>query len=363
MINLLKHSWVWRIAALLVVVFTVYWGGLAARRYVSEAHIIIESLQAPTTGTVDFSTFLAGGGRDSRDLLLLRDFLLSADMLQKLDAELDLRTHWSDSYDIFSRLLFRDIPSEWFLRHYHQRVGIDFDERAGFLVIKAHAYKPEVAQSIARVLVREGDRFMNERAQALAREQVAFAEREVATVSKRMSQARQSLLAYQNSKGLVSPSATVENISAVVARLEGELSDLQARRRALQAYLAPSANELVQLNAEVQAVEAQLKAQRGRLASSNGKPALNRVAEEYDRLALEAGFQQDVYKTALVALERSRIDASRTLKKISVLQAPTLPEYSMEPGRVYNAFMYVLVTLVLAGILHLIIVVIREHRD
>lgn len=363
MIDLLKRHWTWRIAVALMIVFTLYWGAFAARRYVSEAHIVVESLQAPTSNGIDLSSFLTGGGSGSKDLLLLRDYLLSADMLKKLDAELDLRGHYSDSYDVFSRLLYRDIPAEWFVRHYRRRVAVDFDESAGMLVIKAQAYEPPVAQAIATVLVREGDRFMNERAQGLAREQVSFAEREVTTAGKRMAQARQTLLTYQNAKGLVSPTATVENISAVVARLEGELSDLQARRQALQAYLAPSAAELVQANAEVGAVEQQLKAQRARLASSSGKPALNRVAEEYDRLALEAGFHQDVYKTALGALERSRIDATRTLKKVSVLQTPTLPEYSVEPGRLYNVVMYILATLLLTGILHLLMAIVREHRD
>ncbi|OGA74829.1 MAG: hypothetical protein A3G81_16905 [Betaproteobacteria bacterium RIFCSPLOWO2_12_FULL_65_14] len=363
MIDLLKRHWTWRIAVALMIVFTLYWGAFAARRYVSEAHIVVENLQAPTNNGMDLSSFLTGGSRDSKDLLLLRDYLRSADMLKKLYTELDLRSHYSDSYDVFSRLLYRDIPAEWFLRHYRQRLTVDHEESAGMLVIKAQAYKPEVAQAIASLLVREGDRFMNERAQGLAREQVSFAEREVATAGKRMAQARQQLLGFQNAKGLVSPTATVENISAVVGRLEGELSDLQARRGALQAYLAPTAAELVQLNAEVNAVEKQLKTQRARLASSNGKPTLNRVAEEYDRLALEAGFHQDVYKTALGALERSRIDATRTLKKVSVLQTPTLPEYSEEPGRLYNVVMYLLATLLITGILHLLMAIIREHRD
>lgn len=363
MIDLLKRHWTWRIAVALMILFTLYWGAFAARRYASEAHIVVENLQAPTTNGMDLSSFLTGGGRDSKDLLLLRDYLRSADMLAKLDAELDLRSHYSDSYDVFSRLLYRDIEAEWFLRHYRQRVGVDLDEPAGILIIKAQAYNPEVAQAIARVLVREGDRFMNERAQGLAREQVSFAEREVTTAGKRMAQARQKLLGYQNAQGLVSPTATVENISGVIARLEGELSNLQARRGALQSFLAPSAAELVQVNAEVSALEKQLKSQRGRLASSNGKRTLNRVAEEYDRLALEAGFHQDVYKTALGALERSRIDATRTLKKVSVLQTPTLPEYSTEPGRLYNIVMYLLATLLLTGILHLLMAIVREHRD
>jgi capsular polysaccharide transport system permease protein len=191
---------------------------------------------------------------------------------------------------------------------------------------------------------------------------VAFAEQEVAAISERFQAARQRLLAYQNEHGLVSPTATIESRSVIAAQLEGQLSVLHARRRALEAYLAPTASDLVQVNTQVRALEQQLAADRARLASSNGK-ALNLVAEEYDRLLIEAGFQQDVYKTALAALERARIDASRTLKKVSVVQEPTMPEFSLEPARLYNIATYLTATLMLTGIAHLLLVIVREHRD
>jgi capsular polysaccharide transport system permease protein len=219
-----------------------------------------------------------------------------------------------------------------------------------------------MAHNIANVLVEEGERFMNELARKLAREQVAFAEREVVEVNKRLSSARTTLLLFQTRHGLSSPTATLENISAVAARLESELSGLQARRRALQSYLAPDAPDLVEINSQIGAIEQQLKAERGRLVASNGR-SLNKIAEEYDRLLLEAGFHQDVYKTALAALEKARIDATRTLKKVSVIQSPTLPEYSMEPARLYNITLFLIGTLLLAGALNLLLIIIREHRD
>jgi len=51
---------------------------------------------------------------------------------------------------------------------------------------------------------------------------------------------------------------------------------------------------------------------------------------------MDAGFAEDVYKTALVALENGRIEATRTLKKVSVLQRPTVPQYPLEPRRIYK---------------------------
>jgi capsular polysaccharide transport system permease protein len=363
MIDYLKRHRIWQIAAVLMVLFVLYWGVFAARRYVSESRVVVDSLLNPSVaGGPDLSALL-GGTAASRDILVLRDYLLSADVLKKLDGALQLRDHYSDSYDVFSRLLYKDIAFEWFLRHYRNRVSVEYDDTAGVLVIQAQAYTREKAQAVAAMQLREGERFINQLAQSLAREQVNFAEREVAAAGERMAQARQAMLAYQNAHGLASPGGTVVDISAVAARLEGELSDLQARRSAMEAYLAPRAPELVQVTEQIRAVERQLRAQRGRLAASGNGNTLNKVAEEYDRLVLQATFHQSVYQTALSALERARVDATRTLKKVSVLQTPTAPEFSMEPGRIYYSVVFVLVTLLCAGILQLLAAIIREHRD
>jgi capsular polysaccharide transport system permease protein len=356
-----RQSWIWRVAAALIAAFVLYWGLLAPDRYVSEAQVLIENLRTPKAATPEIATFFTGGG-NAKESLQLREYLLSADMLRSLDAKLDLRTHFSDSYDLFSRMWSKTTPFERFLRHYRQRVGVDYNEHAGVLVIHAQAYAPQMAHAIATTLVGEGERFMNELARRLAQEQVEFAEKETARAAKRVMESRQALLAYQNKQGIPSPRASMESISAVVARLEGELSAHQARRRVLEGYLAPGAPDLVQANAQVKALEQQLEAERARLASPKGK-ALNIVAEQYERMLFETEFAEQVYRTALAALEQSRIDAARKLRLVSVLQAPTVPEYPLEPRRVYNATIYVLTTLLIAGILHLLLVIIREHRE
>lgn len=360
MIELVKRNRLWQMAAILMVLFTLYWGLFAAKRFVSESHIVVENLQGPAMPT-DLTTLISGTVT-SKDILLLKDYILSTDMLRTLDAKLDLRTHYNDSYDVLSRLLYKNIPFEWFHRHYQGRVEAEYDEYSGLLLIRAQAYTPEMAHAIANELVQEGERFMNELARKLAREQVAFAEREVVEVGKKLASSRQALLTYQAKHGLASPTATLETIASVTGRLETEISSLQARRRALESYLAPGAPDLVEISAQINALEQQLKADRSRLVSSNGR-SLNKIAEEYDRLLLEAGFQQDVYKTALAALEKARIDATRVLKKVSVIQSPTMPEYSMEPARLYNIAVFLIATLVLTGIFNLLLIIIREHRD
>ena len=192
-------------ALLLSLLAAFYWVLIASDRYVSEAHIIIQRTDLVSGQSVDFSGLLGNVSGNTADQLLLRDHLLSLDMLGALDEKLDLRSHYSNWWrDPLSRMWFRDTPIEKFQAYFLSRVNVDFDEYTGVLVIKAQAYDPDTAHAIAAMMVDEGERHMNAMAHELANEQVAFLERQVASMSERAMKSRQAMLAFQNSNSPVS---------------------------------------------------------------------------------------------------------------------------------------------------------------
>lgn len=350
-------------AVLLSLVAAFYWGIVASDRYVSEAHIIIQRTDLSGNQAVDFSGLLGGGGSNNADQLLLSDHLLSIDMLKGLDAKLDLRGHYSNwRRDPLSRMWFKNTPMEKFYLHFLSRVSVAFDAYTGVLVISAQAYDPETAHAITAMMVEEGERHMNAMANALAEEQVGFLERQVDELSTRAIHARQAMLDFQNSNGLVSPEGTVQTLEGIIGNLESQLTELQTRRSALLGYLMPDSPSVAEVDLQIAATEKQIGREQNRLTSPEGN-TLNRSIEEFQRLEVEAQFSQDMYRSALVALEKGRIEATRTLRKVSVLQSPSEPEYPMQPRRVYNVVVFFIVSMLLAGVLQLIALIIRDHRD
>jgi len=352
------------VAIITSVLSTVYWVLIASDRYVSEAHIIIQSTSLGGGQTVDFASLLGGGsGGNQADQLLLRDHLLSVDMLNKLDAQLKLRQHYSnDEYDLFSRMWSQDAEIEKFHSYYLTRVTIEYNEYVGVLVIKSQAYDAETAYAISSLLVSEGENFMNKMAHSLAENQVLFLETQVSDINKRFMDASQAVLAYQDEKGLVSPKSTTENIVGIIASLRVRFTELETELSTDQAYLVPGHSKIVQIKQQMKAVQKQIKQEQNKLASREGR-ALNSDVMEFQRLEMEAEFIQDIYKTALVALEGGRIEATRTIKKVTVLQSPTQPEYSLEPCRLYNTTVYILIILLLSGIANLLLAIVRDHKD
>ncbi|MCP3892247.1 MAG: chain-length determining protein, partial [Desulfobulbaceae bacterium] len=97
--------------------------------------------------------------------------------------------------------------------------------------------------------------------------------------------------------------------------------------------------------------------------TSPARKTLNYSAEEFQRLEMEFGFVQDVYKTALSGLEKGRMDAARTLKKISVFQEPTTPDFPLAPKRFYNTLVSLLLTAIFASIIKMLESIIGDHVD
>ncbi|HEX7035949.1 MAG TPA: chain-length determining protein [Pseudomonadales bacterium] len=349
----------WFAVALAILGAAFYWSLIATDRYVSEANVVLQSARLPQT-ELSVSSILSGGM--SGDLLMLRDHLLSVDMLKKLDDALDLRAHYSsDAIDWFARL-GDDVPMEHFHDYYLRRVEVELDEYAHVLRIKASAYDPETAHAIATMLLEEGEAHMNLLGQRLAAEQVEFIERQVADLRKRLDQALENLLAYQNEQGLLSPTATAEGVSSIISALEGELASLEAQRRALGKSQSPRAPAMVRLQSQIDALEAQIRAERARLAARSGS-ALNRLAADYETLQLQVDFAREMYSSALAALESTRVEAARSLQQVSVLQSPTRPEYATEPARLYNTTVFAILALLGGLIAHLLAAIVHDHRD
>ncbi|MDS4015796.1 MAG: chain-length determining protein [Candidatus Accumulibacter sp.] len=353
-----------RLSALLALLGTVYWALVASDRYVSEANVIIRKTDSLNAPALDFSLLVSGvAGVNRPDQLLLREYLLSVDMLKALDAKLDLRSHYSDSgRDIVSRMWFKDASMEWFHRHFLGRLSVDYDDFAGVLRLRVQAYDAQTAQAISSMLVQEGERYMNQLGHEMAEAQVSFLIKQVNAAQIRFQEASQRLLNFQNEKGLLSPQATAESISTIIAGLETQRAQIQTQLGFLPKTLDRDHPNIVMLRQSLAAVDRQIQQEKAKLATPSGK-TLNVSVEEFQRLQMEVGFTQDLYKSSLVALEKGRIDASRMLEKVSVLQAPTLPEYPMEPRRIYNTIVTLLVAAMLAGILKLLESIVMDHLD
>lgn len=352
------------IVAALILLTILYWTALASDLYVSESTLIVQRTDIGNHPTADFTALLGNTASAQRpDQLLLREYLLSKDVLKKLDADFDLKKHYADdTKDIGSRLWNENATTEELHRYFLKRVSVELDEYASVLKIKVQSYTPAYSHALNKALISYGEAYMNHTAQALAQDQVGFLEKQVNKINDKLIESSQRVLLYQNKKGLISPKVATENIALIIGQLEAQRTQLETTLSSFEAYLVPTHPNVVQTKQQLASVRQQIIDETRKLATPNGS-ALNKSVEEFQRLEMELMFVTEVYKTALSALEKVRIEAVRNIKKVTLLQTPSLPEYAEMPRRLYNTVSFIIIILLLAGVVHLMGAIIRDHRD
>lgn len=358
--SVLRRNPIWTLILLAIIGAALYWSFIATDRYLSRANVVLLSAQISQSGA-GLSAILSG--QTNNDLLILRDYMRSTDMLARLDAELDLRAHYANSsIDWLSRLSSPDVPTEVLHQYLLDFLSIELDEYAQVLRISAQAFDARTAQRIVALLIEGGEAHMNAMGHRLAEEQVLFIEQQVEAARQRMVDDNRRLLDYQNTHGLVSPPETVASLSSVVAGLEGELANLQARKAALSLSQSARSPEMLRVQSDIKGTQEQIKHERARLARASGD-ALNQLSSEYELLSMQVKFSSELYSTALSALENTRVEAARALKQVSILQTPTLPEYSNRPRRLHNIIVFALLAALAGFVVQLLLAIIRDHKD
>lgn len=352
-----SFSWVIAFFAFAV----LYFGFIASDRYVSRAELVVK--QADQIKMLpDTLSMLGIGGSNHEDVLLIQDYLKSPDLLDKLDKELGLRSHYqSRKVDYFSRLP-NDVSKEDFIKYYREHLTLRMDDISGVLTIELQAFDPAYGQRVVSLMLKESERFINRLGHQVALEQLAFVEKEVDRAYQRVQSEKAKVLEFQNSHHLISPESTSSARLGVVSQIEAQLAQQQAQLKQLQSYMKSSAPAVVSVQARVDALTQQLAQEQSRLTGVD-KDAMNEITARYMDVQTQANLAVDLYKSGLISLEQARVEAYRKLKHLLVVSQPTLAEDAEYPRRLYNLATIGVLLCLIYGLIIMGLATLREHQD
>lgn len=340
---------------------TVYYGFVASDRYVSETHLVVEDGQAanPMMGLIG-SLIGGGSGLGNSKSQMLFEYIRSGEMLNKLQAELDLRAKWSDPrIDYFSRLS-ADASREEFLEYYRTRVNVVADQLSPLIKVQVASFSPEDAQAIARSITAFAEVELNGFSSESRSDTVAFARQEIQEAEKRLAQAQTAINTFRIRHGEFDPQKSAEVVGGIMASITGQVAQKQAEMESLLAYMRPDSPQIMSLKAQIAALENQVKRGQTTLAGAQDAKYPDLIAE-YQNLLIEERFATEAYGSALAFLESARAEMQRQHGYVTAFVAPSLPETSTEPYRFQNVLLVFLVSLLSYLIISLIASAIREQ--
>ncbi|PLR25413.1 capsule biosynthesis protein [Pantoea endophytica] len=341
----------------------IYLAIFSQPRFVSESKVAIKRSDDLASNSVNFGLLLGAINPSSvEDALYLKEYINSPDMLAVLDKQLNFRQTFSQSGLDFLHHLSPDETAEKFLRYYRERISVTYDDKAGLLAIRTQGFTPDFALNFNKAVLKESERFINELSHRIARDQLAFAEKEMEKSRSRLNNSKSELLAYQNSNNVLDPEAQALAASSLVNTLMGQKIQMEAELRTLLTYLRDDAAQVVSVRNAIASMQAQIDNEKGKITAPQGDK-LNRMAVEFEEIRSRVTFDNELYKLALTSIEKTRVEAARKLKVLSVISSPQQPQESTFPNIPYLIACWLLVCCLMFGTLKLILAVIEDHRD
>ncbi|WP_419670081.1 capsule biosynthesis protein [Campylobacter lanienae] len=346
---------------MIVVIF--YYTFIAADRYVSNVSLSVKSTDGSSPISLSGIESLVGVASSStEDIKLLQEYIKSFDMLQKLDEKINLRSLYEkQKIDLFFRI-YSSTSKESYLKYYRDRIHILFDDTTGLLNVAVEGFSPEDARIISAAILEECERFINEISHNIAREQLRFAQGELESAKQKYKDAKNELLAFQNEYGVFDPQSLAKTKAGFITEIELQISKKETELNTMRSYLNDNAPEIVALKAELRAHKEQLEKERRKVASNASQDKLNDVVAQFEALYLNLSFAEDVYKTAITAVETTRIEIGRKAKQVVVIQSPYVPDSAAYPNKMYNIITIFVILTLIFGVVRLVRAIIDEHR-
>jgi capsular polysaccharide transport system permease protein len=360
------------IVALVIIpffIFAFYQIVWASDRYESRTQLILK--QPDGMSTLDPSLALLsgfGGSTGDNDNELLKTYILSNDMMEYLQQEVNLEAHFEDStYDFFSRLS-SSASREEKLEYFQNFVNVENDEMSGVIKIMVQGFEPEFTEILTQKIVARAEWYINEIGHNLAKEQLNFVHKEHEIIENKLQNAKKQLLAFQRQHNLLDPEAEGMALQQISYSLEGEIAVKKAQLRTIQSGMSDNAPLVLQAQAELNSLVKQLESERQRLTNKPGNAtdtddlSVGEILGKFSDLKIDIELALQAYTSSQISLEKSRIEAYRQLKYLVVVESPTLPEEARYPDVVYNLSLFLAVALMLFIIGKIILATVEELR-
>ena len=362
----------WMSIGLMVVLPTLltafYYLFIASDQYASHSHFVVK--HRSNSGGADSALSLLGRspvpGGAIPDTLIIKDYLLSSQIIRDLEGIVDLRAIYTrKDIDWFARLrpaFGKDVVTdEQLLKYWQSIVMAHFDMSTGITTFEVKAFTAHDAKKIADEVFVLSEKLVNRLSMRSQEDALSLARAEVETYREMALTSLDSLQKFQENVKQVDPNAFAASRNQIQASLEQEISKFQSQLDILRKNLPEGAPAIVQIRDRLAVMDRQLALERERSTISTSGESAASVLNQYAKLSLEREFATEAFKSSLASLESARLEAIHKNLYLETYVRPNLPQTAEYPEAALNTLLVLIFSTVAWGIGYLFISSVREH--
>ncbi|WP_461426783.1 sugar transporter [Gymnodinialimonas sp.] len=323
-----------------IAVLATYLYTVAVDQYASTTGFTVRQNESSAATDVlgGLAAFTGGGGSGQADADILFEYIVSQELVQRLDARLDLVGHYSAPFEedpFFA--LDPDTTIEGLVDHWQRIVRISYSQSSGLMELRVLAFEPGMAQAIASAIIEESQSLVNALNSTARDDAMRFAEQDLAAALVRLRTAREALTAFRTRTQIVDPESDLQGRMGVLNNLQQQLAEALIENDLLGENTAnPNDPRLRQSAQRIDVIRERIALERQNFTEADaqvGGEDYPTLIAEFEGLVVDREFAEESYRAALTALDLARTNTTRQSRYLAVFIQPTFPELAQFPRR------------------------------
>ncbi|UAB77812.1 hypothetical protein INR77_13680 [Erythrobacter sp. SCSIO 43205] len=343
----------------------LYFGVLANDVYISESRFVVRNPSQKSVSPIAAAlgqAGLGGGGGGAEGNGTVTEYIRSRRALAEANEDGFIVEAYTGS-DIFFFDRFGTLwgeSQEQLFEYFLGKVGIAEGLSGQVMTLRVSAFDPSEAQEINSRLLMQSEDLVNSLSERSRDDTIALAKQQVEEATDNARSARIELAQFRGAEQIVDP--TQESLVGLqmVGKLQDQLISAKTQLRQLQTY-TPNASQIPFLRTQVRQLESEIEQTRKDLTSGQGSLSASMV--RYQELAANSEFAEQQLAIALASLQEAQAEARRKSTYIERISDPSLPDFAAEPRRIRSIFATFVLGLLTWGVLSMLMIGVREHRD
>ena len=344
-----------------------YYLFFASDQYISETRFVVRELGTLSGKTDDEDSEAAGGvatfTENNQQAYLVADFILSPQMVEKLQGEIDLQSIFSRSSLNMLEKLPLDASASQIFRYFKHHIDIYIDATSGILVLNVRTFDAEDSRRLSNLIVELSESLLFQLSRRSAAELGRQLKANLQEAQDRYQKGLKELETFRAASGIVEPEVSIRLTAKLLTGLLAQRIDLSALLDQSQRFLNAGDVKIRLLESSISALDQQIQKLRDELAGAEQTDSnIAQAITTFSKLKAETSIAEILYRTAKSTLVSAENEFSRKSQYLAVFSGPTLPLESSYPEPFKNIFLVIIALVVCWSTLYLIGASIADHR-
>ncbi len=335
---------------------------VAAPIYVSDTSFSIRGREQSAAASMGILAGLGAADNTSKEAAELSQFILSNDMLNKLDARFHLRQLYAKPRLDLLNSMPAKASKEEFQHFYRKMVSVRVDRDTNIVTVEVHAFDRQSAHDIAEAILQLAADYVDGLSATVRNDTVRSSQQELQKAKDAVRDSRLAMTQYRTSTGMLDPQLTAGATSGTINGLETQILQTRAELASLLTYNTPHSPQVVQLRARIAALEGQITETRRKVADTSRTDNLAQRLVVYEGLVVANEYAEKQLVAALGAYDSALAVAGQRERFLVRIVSPNLPDRPSQPKRLLMFLEAMLVVVAAYGIVALAIAGVRDHQ-